>query len=123
MEVYVVVQRGTKIGFFEYHNDVTNLDEEGISHFKGCVSLTQGYTSRADSDSPPVYQKPVLKNLPKDLDLLYHNYTRLRKKTDDRNEAASYEIPCVFDLDKHEKEIDYLFDHMAKHEPRSSIPE
>jgi len=69
MEVYVVVQRGTKIGFFEYHNDVSNLDEEGISHFKGCVSLTQDYASKAYSDGPLVPQNRVLQNLPNDLDL------------------------------------------------------
>jgi hypothetical protein len=122
-EVYIVVLRGTKIGFFEYHNDVSNLDEEDISHFKGCISLTQGYSSRAKSDSPLVRQEPVLKNLPKDLDLLFHNHTHLKNYTDDRDDAISYKIPCVFDLDKHEKEIDYLFNHMANHEPRSSIPE
>lgn len=43
IEAFVVVQRGTKIGFFEYHNDISNLDEEEIPHFKGCVSLTQTY--------------------------------------------------------------------------------
>jgi hypothetical protein len=74
-------------------------------------------------DRPKVYQAPVLQNLPNDLDLLYHDYTHLRKDTDVRVEAYSYKIPCVFDLDKHEIEIDYLFYHMANHEPRSSLPD
>ena len=29
-ETFAVVMAGTDIAFFEYHNDVTNLDEEGI---------------------------------------------------------------------------------------------
>lgn len=33
IEVYVAVQRGTKTGFLEHHNDVSNLDEEKIAHF------------------------------------------------------------------------------------------
>jgi len=37
-EVSVIVQRGLVIRFFEYHNDESNLDEEEIYHFRGCVS-------------------------------------------------------------------------------------
>lgn len=33
-------QKYNEIGFFEYHNNVSNLDEENIPH---CVSLTQYY--------------------------------------------------------------------------------
>lgn len=114
IEAYVVVQRGTKIGFFEYHNDISNLDEDGIPHFMGCVSLTQSYEIGG-------VLATVLPNPPPDLDLLYHNYTRLRKKTETRDEAAVYRTKCVFDICKHEKDIEFLFDHMVNQKPRSSV--
>jgi hypothetical protein len=115
IEAYVVVQRGLKIGFFEYHNDVSNLDEEGIPHFKGCISLTQNY--RIDGQATTILSEP----LPTDVDLLYHNYTRLRNKTDTREAAAEYRIPCIFDIYKHQKVINLLFDHMVNNKPRSSV--
>jgi hypothetical protein len=114
VEAYVVVQRGTKIAFFEYHNDVGNLDEEDISHFRGCVSLTQAYSIKGVSTV-------VLSNLPDDLDRLYHNYGYLKKQTEIRTEAALYDVPCVFDINKHEQEINFLFQHMADQNPRSSV--
>lgn len=114
IEAYVVVQRGTKIAFFEYHNDVSNLDEEDIPHYKGCVSLTQTYILNG-------VNSVVMNNLPDDLDLLYHEFDHLRKETDNREEASAYSVPCVFDLDKHEREINFLFHYMANNEPRSSV--
>ena len=114
IEVYVVVQRGTKIGFFEYHNDITNLDEEEIPHFGGCISLTQSY--QIDG-----IDQVILDDVPKDLDLLYHNIARLRTTSVIRKEAEKYTNPCLFDLDKHEKEINFLYHHMANNPPRSSI--
>jgi hypothetical protein len=114
IEVYVVVQRGTKIGFFEYHNDVSNLDEENIAHFRGCVSLTQDYKIQGNDTR-------VLLNKPNDLELLFHNYNNLRTQNEIRQEAADYNIPCVFDLDKHEQEINFLFNHMVNNPPRSSV--
>lgn len=116
IEAYVVVQRGTKIAFFEYHNDISNLDDEGIPHFRGCISLTQSYNIQGK-------EKAVLNNKPNDLENLYQNYDRLRKKTDLRDEAKEYEEPCVFDIGKpeHEDYINLLFHHMANKEPRSSV--
>lgn len=114
IEVYVVVQRGTKIGFFEYHNDVSNLDEENITHFRGCVSLTQYYKINGNDTH-------VLINKPNDLEHLYHSYEKLRKTNKIREDANDYDIPCVFDLDKHEREINFLFYHMANNPPRSSV--
>lgn len=114
IEVYVVVQRGTKIAFFEYHNDISNLDEEDIPHFKGCISLTQDYEIQGQLAS-------VMANKPNNLEHLYHDYKRLRKTTEVREEAAKYDIPCVFDLDQHPLEINFLFHHMANNFPRSSV--
>ncbi|KAI9706148.1 MAG: hypothetical protein M1812_008249 [Candelaria pacifica] len=114
IEAYVVVQRGTKIGFFEYHNDQSNLDEEGIPHFKGCVSLTQDYLIEGRNST-------VSSHWPEDLELLYHDHNRLRKTTDTRTDAKEYEQACVFDLDKHEQAISFLFSHVKNKEPRSSV--
>lgn len=42
-EVFPVVQVGLDIGFFEYHTDQSNLEEEGIPHNDDCVSITEYY--------------------------------------------------------------------------------
>lgn len=114
IETYDVVQRGTKIAFFEYHNDVSNLDEEEIPHFKGCISLTQSYIIE-DTIQEVLEHKPI------GLLPLYHDYKHLRKDTETRKEALEYTPLCVLDLDNHEKEINFLFHYMANHEPRSSV--
>ena len=44
-EVFVVVQSGLKITFFEYHNYQNNLDEE-IRNFRGCVSLFPSHKAK-----------------------------------------------------------------------------
>lgn len=35
IHVFAVVQCGSKVGLFDYHNDQSNLDEENIPHFRG----------------------------------------------------------------------------------------
>jgi hypothetical protein len=114
VEAFVVVQRGTKIGFFEYHNDQSNLDEEDIPHFRGCISLTQNYEIEG-------VEARVLQNKPDNLLPLYYQYERLRKETELRKEAREYKEKCVFDLREHEEEINYLFHHMATEDVRSSV--
>ena len=42
VDVYMV-QRGQKIGFFEYHNDININIGSDIEHFKRCMSITQSY--------------------------------------------------------------------------------
>lgn len=49
-ECFVVIQRGLDIGFFEYHARQEDLKEKGISNFRGCVSLTQVFST--DEDMP-----------------------------------------------------------------------
>lgn len=84
-DVFLIVQQGLEIAFFEYHNDRTNLDGEEIQHFMGCTSLTQEYNS-----NPAVVQPTGnVKNL-------FHNFNRLRNQSPVRKEAAPYNIPCVF---------------------------
>lgn len=115
-ELYVVVQRGTKIAFFEYHSDIDSMEEEmGIANFRGCISLTQNYKTAGK----------VLQDKPNDLEPLFEYFPRMKeqlKKPEDqeiRNDAKKYTERCVFDLEKHEKYINFLFHHMANKEPRS----
>ena len=121
-DVYVVAQRGTKIGFFEYHNH--DMEELNIPHFRGCTSLTQDCVNGYEDEI-------VLHRKPNDLDILFHNSDNLRTeklKGKDaekiqaiRAEAEKYTTPCVFDLEKHEEEINLLFNHILLHKPRTSV--
>lgn len=113
-EVYAVVQAGLKIGFFEFHSDQDNLDEEEIPHFRGFVSLTQHYWIGDE-------EKIIMEDLPNDMEKLFFNSTRLRKDTEIRRQAENYTIPCVFDIEKHPQEVHKLFCHMVNEKPRSSV--
>ena len=118
-EVFILVQRGLDIGFFEYHNDISNLDEEGIGHFRGCVSLTQ---------NQPTGHAVIDENTP-DLKPLFFDSGKLRteKLTNEdeqniRDEAMEYNIPCIFNINHHHNEINHLIHHILTNEPRSSVP-
>ncbi len=112
-EVFAVVQCGLQIGFFEFHSDQSNLDEEGIPHFQGCVSLTQDYEIKGKISA-------VMDNKPNDLEELYTNYDKLRKQTSERADAKEYHTPCFFHLEKHQQQVHNLFQYMEMNEPRSS---
>lgn len=114
IEAYVVVQRVTKIGLFEYHNDRDNLDQVEIPHLQKCVSLTQYYRIGE-------IDQVVLDDVPKDLDRLLYNSAKLKNTTYIRKEAEDYTTPCVFDLDNDEKDIPFLYHHMANNPPISSV--
>lgn len=113
---------GTDIGFFEYHNDITNLDEEKIPHFSGCVSFTTKY--KVDGEMKKILEDKD--HIPKNLKHLFFNSKRLRiVKDKDKNimreEAREYDLPCIFDIREHQKEIEFMFKHMVRNVPRSSI--
>jgi hypothetical protein len=119
-EVYALVQSGVEIGFFEYHSDQSILDEENIPHFRGCVSLSQDYFIKGQF-------QVVMRDKPTDLRNLYTDFERLktaRLKDEDKKElrqdAYDYTTPCFFDLNKHQEEIHFLFQHMLHNVPRSS---
>lgn len=113
-ELYVIVQRGVNIGFFEYHNDVSNLEEEGIKNFRGCVSLTQDQTNGT----------AIIPDTTHGLKRLMFDDGNLRSTNDEekrlRNEAKGYNIPCIFNLNLHAYEIDSMMTHILKNPPRSS---
>ena len=110
-ETFVIVQRGLDIAFFEYHNDRDNLDEDGIPHVRGCVSLTYGYQLKGKMETI-LDPGPGVKQL--------SEIGRPRNQSTIRQEAKRYAIPCVFNLLEHQKEINQLFWYIANHLPRSS---
>jgi len=112
-EIFAVVQSGLDIGFFEYHLDESNLDEEGIPHFRGCVSLTYDYYVKGRQQVP-------IQNKPNDLKNLFFDFDKLKKNTDIRSDAKNYPIPCIFNLENHSQEINAIFQYMEKNMPRSS---
>ena len=114
-EVYAVVQCGLKIAFFEYHSDAGNLDDQYIPNFEGCVSLTQNYKIKGH-DANAIDDKFK----PNDLERLFFNSNKLKTNNSIRKAARDYPTPCVFDLIKHEKEVDAVFQYMKSHVPRSS---
>jgi hypothetical protein len=115
IDLYIVIQKCTKIAFFEYHSNSDDVQESTNSAW-GCTSLTQPLILNHKKHT-------VMENPPPDLELLFHDTENLTMMDDIREEAQQYKTPCVFDLDKHEKEIDFLFHHMSQHKPRQGPDE
>lgn len=120
-EIFAVVVMGTDIGFFEYHNDRSNLDEENIPHFRGCVSFTTSYS--INGVMTRIFEED---QIPDGLKLLFFNENRLGdpkdlEKKGLREEAQKYTVPCVFNLNEHQNEIEFMFKHMVEKAARSSV--
>lgn len=112
---------GERIGFFEYHHDESNLEEEDIPNFEGFVSLTQ---SSAIMGTPSI----IMHNgdIPANLERLYHDFDRLRTLTDQtqqeiRDNAMRYLTPCIFNIGRHAKEVEYLFNYIQYNVARTSV--
>ena len=112
-EIFAVVISGLEIGFFEFHMDISNLEEENVPHFRGCVSLTQDHNSMGNLSVP-------IPNKPNDLQKLYFKGENLKKHTPTRLEAEMYTTPCIFNLEKHQQLVHDIFQYMANNKPRSS---
>lgn len=114
-EIFIIVQRGLDIGFFEYHNDVSNLEEDDIDNLRGCVSLTQ------DQDNGLAV---ISRNIPGLKELMYNDENLKGVKDQNieqmRKEAKKYSIPCIFDLNQHEDEINIMIHHILTNLPRST---
>jgi len=108
---YVIVQRGYRIAFFEYHNNTDDLDACRVPHLWGCVSLTYPLKDKGTL-------KHTLATLPQDLLPIYHDYEKLKKETPTRTEAKKYTEKCVFDIRKHTQEINELFHYILTNELR-----
>jgi len=109
--IYIIIQRGCKIAFFEYHNNSDDLDYHKVPHIWKCVSLTQPLWDRDR-------HKKALQHIPKGVLPIFHHGTRLRKRTKKRDEAKNYTEECVFDIQEHQREINRLFHYILTHEPR-----
>jgi len=125
-QAYVIVQRGLDIGFFEYYNlDALEMSERGLDethHFQSCISLTQpillheeDYIGVQDRNQPAPwkYPTPGLKRLAdpslgrlEDLDVCT------------QNEARNYNVPCIFNINYHENEINNLMSWIMETDPR-----
>lgn len=121
-QVFAVVMVGERIGFFEYHHDEGDLYEENIPNFEGFISLTQSYL--IDNTLSTIMDD---QDIPLDLENLYHDFDRLRTvKVDEqgiRDNAREYLTPCIFNIGKHAKEIEYLFNHIEVNVARTSVEE
>lgn len=114
--IYIIIQRGCKIAFFEYHNNTDDLDHHKVPHIKGCISLTQRLW---DVDR---YRK-ILDSIPDTVLPLYHDFSlpinnTEARKAEARKAARDYKDPCVFDIQQHQREINFLFHHILTSKPR-----
>lgn len=119
--MFVVVQRGLRFGFFEYHKDKQQLDRLGIPHFRGCVPVTHDF-----NNSLGEFRNffPVGYQLPGGVLHLYHDTRSLRGLSNVaaqaiRTEAEAMATPCVFNFHSHPREINHVLARMAFDRPRA----
>ena len=72
LDAYIVIQKGTRIRFFEYPNDI-DPEKNILPHFKKCLSIMQGYQNDTNIVAPVI--APLQGALP-----LYHDTKFLKKK-------------------------------------------
>lgn len=111
IDVYIVIIRHTKIGFFEFHGNTEDVGST-VESLWGCTSLTQ----------PLILDKRkeiIMQNVPNDLLPVYYDLEKLKTESKTRRQAREYTIPCVFDLERHGQQIDFLFHYMSTHKPRA----
>ena len=118
--LFVVIQRGLRFGFFEYHNDKQELDRLGIPHFRGCVPVTYDFHN---SDGEFRNFLPIGHQLADTVLPLYHDTQNLRGLSDVnaqaiRTDAERIRTPCVFDYFEHQEYINYILARLAVDRPR-----
>lgn len=126
LEIFVIIQQGLNIGFFEYFNAQEDLDERGIEHFKGCVSLTQDIVkydpATTSPQGLPLDPAVITAKTPGLLKLMFDDEkleTLTNKDAEKlRNDARNYNIPCILDLNVHEKEINLMMKHIRDKDTR-----
>ena len=111
IDIYIVIIRDTKIGFFEFHGNTEDV-EGTVESIWGCTSLTQPLTLEGE-------EQITMQNVPNDLLPVYYNVEKLKTEDEIRTQAKKYKVPCVFDLEKHGEQIDFLFHHMSTNKPRA----
>ena len=119
IEMFVIIQRGLQSGFFEYLSYVDLMEKKGIPHFKGCVPLTYLHENLVfDNKEAQSAIEKLSSNLPEEVLTLVYGQPN-RKSTDSTVEADEIQTPCIFDLDYHKEEIDFLFHYIATYKARS----
>lgn len=68
LDVYIVLERATKIAFFDFHSNSDDVKDVTQSIW-GCTSVTQ----------PLIQEEVVMQGPPDDLELLFHNTDKLKK--------------------------------------------
>ena len=118
IEMFVIVQRGMDIGFFEFLSYTNMMVDAGITHFRSCVPLTYlhkdllfGHEGAKSAMEQFIAALPVTVNR-----LLYDHPGR--RSTGSTAEADEIDTPCVFNLELHKDEIDFLFHYIATQSPR-----
>lgn len=109
--LYIIIQRGCKIAFFEYHNNTDDLNSHKIPNIKGCISLTQRLWDVNRYRS-------ILDSIPDTVLPLYHDLSLSINNTEARKAGRGYKARCVFDIQQHQREINFLFHHILTSKPR-----
>lgn len=129
-EIFALAQRGMEIGFFEYFSygnllDGDDIDDDDvIENFRCFVPITL-------KNNRLVCQSPEDEESREKVDNLLENMSTEKKgkmkHLVDRTvrggniftkEAQKVKTQCVFNLNRHEEEIDFLFNHLATTLPR-----
>jgi hypothetical protein len=119
IETFVIVQRGMEIGFFEFLSYTSMMEQAGITHFKSCVPLTclhEKLLFGYDGAKSEIEQFSA--GLPNTVMPLIYGHPG-RKSTDSMAEADEIDTPCVFNLEIHKYEIEFVFHYIATQSPRS----
>jgi hypothetical protein len=112
LAMFLVVIRGRKIGFFEYHNliPLKNGSYEDTPTMYGCTSLL----GSCQEKGPVIVVQGASK--------IFYDADKLKGAKGEeeiRELAANYKVDSVLDLEKHEKEIQYLYNWIAGNQPRN----
>ena len=118
-KIFLVIQCGLRIGFFEYHNNKQKLYKDDFPNYHGCIPLTM------DSTNGGGRLNVILDRKPEGLLPILHHFKGGRGRSNGYyaanfgvNVGQGANVPCVFHLTNHEKEIDFLFHYMATEKPR-----
>jgi len=104
LEVFAMVQIGLEVAFFEYYIVESDLDDCGIPHLSGFVPLTYNYILN-DMESNQ------LDSIPANLKTLTCSYK-------DKDHITEMEIPCIYDITKHQDEVSDVFSTISGFIPR-----
>jgi len=139
IDLFVIVQVGMQIGFFEYMSDHEHSYAIDTPHFANSVPITYMNENLLfnDDDTPTSEGSvakskliPFARNLPEHMGSLDYLHSIRPPRLEERENflinlrlppQPLEEIPCIFHLETHKNEIEFLFHYMATHEPRLTL--